>query len=380
MDTSENAQGFPVMAREGLKRIAGEAISSPTTLDKDFNLLEKEISKPHFFKKQTRKKSKVLIIGAGWAGTTLASEILRDSKERFEIIGFIDDDPKKKVMVVDHNKVCSTHSRIRVVGNSEDLVSQVKIHNPHTIILAITHHKYTFLLEALNQCILLGYNVTTMPQFYEHAFNKIAVEHLEKTPFIMDFNLSPKNPISLFIFDLFIPLIAALILSPLFLFIAIAIKLNSKGPVFYLQERIGKGGNSFTLIKFRTMIEGADQCGPHWTIKEDRRITKVGKILRRFRLDELPQLFNVLKGDMALIGPRPEAKLLVEVFKKEIPFYECRHFTKAGVTGWAQVNYENTCSIEGALEKLRFDIFYLKHRSLNMDFLIFLKTLKVIFS
>jgi lipopolysaccharide/colanic/teichoic acid biosynthesis glycosyltransferase len=167
---------------------------------------------------------------------------------------------------------------------------------------------------------------------------------------------------------------------PLFPVFALAIKFDSSGPIFYKQLRTGRHGHPFTLLKFRTMKDKSDTHGSKWTLKGDDRITRVGKFLRKYRLDELPQLINILKGEMALIGPRPEAVELVEEFKKEIPFYDCRYSVLPGITGWAQVNHENTCSVDGAYEKLQYDLYWIKHRSFALDIKIIFKSIKVIFT
>lgn len=166
---------------------------------------------------------------------------------------------------------------------------------------------------------------------------------------------------------------------PILPLIAMAIKLDSAGPIFYKQKRAGKNGLPFTMLKFRTMHKDADN-GSKWTLKGDARVTRVGKLLRKFRLDELPQLINILKGEMALIGPRPEAVDLAETFCKEIPFYKHRYQVLQGITGWAQVNHENTCSIDGAFEKLQYDLYWIKHRSFLLDIKIIFKSIKVMFT
>jgi exopolysaccharide biosynthesis polyprenyl glycosylphosphotransferase len=160
--------------------------------------------------------------------------------------------------------------------------------------------------------------------------------------------------------------------------IALAVRLDSPGPVFFRQERVGKGEQPFTLIKFRTMRNDAEKNGAVWACKDDPRVTKVGHILRKTRLDEIPQLFNVLKGDMSFVGPRPERPEFVETLKEKIPYYSKRHFVKPGVTGWAQVRYPYGASVEDSLEKLRYDLYYIKNFSIFLDILIILETIKVV--
>ena len=167
--------------------------------------------------------------------------------------------------------------------------------------------------------------------------------------------------------------------APLMALIAVAIKLNSRGPVLFRQERVGLDARVFVLNKFRSMRHDAEaETGPTWAKEQDSRITAVGRTLRKFRLDELPQAFNVLRGEMSFIGPRPERPCFVEMLRKEIPYYDLRHYVKPGVTGWAQVMYSYGASIEDAYKKMQYDLYYVKHLSLWMDILILFKTARVV--
>lgn len=165
---------------------------------------------------------------------------------------------------------------------------------------------------------------------------------------------------------------------PLLPLLAILIKLDSKGPVFFRHRRFGKNGN-FDLLKFRTMQQGS-QHGLIWTVKDDQRITHLGQWLRKFRIDELPQLINVLKGEMSLIGPRPEPESLMRDLNKKVPFYEYRYLVLPGITGWAQVNHGHTSSVDGAFEKLQYDLYWIKNRSFLLDLKIILKSFRVVFT
>jgi lipopolysaccharide/colanic/teichoic acid biosynthesis glycosyltransferase len=163
------------------------------------------------------------------------------------------------------------------------------------------------------------------------------------------------------------------------LLIIIAVRLDSKGPAFFSQERTGQAGRVFTVWKFRSMRRDAEQAtGPTWARQQDERVTRVGRFLRRSRLDELPQLWNVLRGDMSLVGPRPERPVFVQQLQTVIPFYNLRHTVKPGLTGWAQINYEYGSSVEDAVEKLQYDLFYIKHMSWVLDTLIAFETIKTI--
>ena len=179
-------------------------------------------------------------------------------------------------------------------------------------------------------------------------------------------------------FDIIGSVILILAVLPLLLLTAIAIRLESRGPVFYRQERVGKDGRVFTLFKFRSMTVDAERDGPRWAQQRDPRVTRVGRLIRLTRIDEVPQVINVLRGEMALIGPRPERPAFVEQLAAVIPHYGCRAAVKPGITGWAQVNYPYGASVEDARNKLAYDLYYIRHRSLAMDAAIVVGTIRVI--
>lgn len=221
---------------------------------------------------------------------------------------------------------------------------------------------------------------TTVNDFYENIFRKIPLEELNEAWFIKnvarrDLYSKIKNFCEPFFAFLFL-----IIFSPIFLIVSVLIMLISPGPVIYSQKRVGERGENFTLYKFRTMNKDAEKNGAQWAKKNDSRVTKVGKFLRYTHLDELPQLVNILKGNISFIGPRPERPEFVEQLREEIPFYDIRHISKPGITGWAQINYHYGASVEDAHKKLEYDIFYIKNRSAILDLVILLKTLKHLFT
>jgi exopolysaccharide biosynthesis polyprenyl glycosylphosphotransferase len=226
---------------------------------------------------------------------------------------------------------------------------------------------------------LLPYEIAVVDfiTFYETIFQKLPLEELEESWFIEKITTRRRlyDAAKRFL-DVALSFVLIIILLPLTLLIAALIKITSAGPILYAQERIGKGHRPFILYKFRTMK--ANHQGPLWTTEGDKRLTFVGKILRYAHLDEIPQLLNILKGDVSFIGPRPERKELVELYSR-LPYYEIRHIIKPGLTGWAQVNYKASASVEEAEEKLRYDIYYIKNRSLILDLLILIKTVRYFF-
>lgn len=179
------------------------------------------------------------------------------------------------------------------------------------------------------------------------------------------------------LFDILTALALIVFLSPLLIATAIAIKLDSKGPVLYRQRRVGLDGREFEIFKFRSMREDAERGGARWAAANDDRITRVGRFIRRTRIDEIPQAINIIKGEMSFVGPRPERPEFVRMLEKEIPHYHERHIVKPGITGWAQVRHEYTASVEGARDKLAYDLFYIKHFSPLLDLLIVLMTVRV---
>ncbi len=229
------------------------------------------------------------------------------------------------------------------------------------------------------EVIPLGVSIINFPNFYEIIRGKIPVSIINEIWFLenlMEINQKPfeiTKKIFDFVFALVL-IIPTLILTP---FIALLIKIESRGPVFYKQKRIGKNNKIFEIIKFRSMRENAEENGAMWAQKKDSRITKIGRILRKTRIDEFPQLLNILKGDMSFIGPRPERPEFVKTLEKEIPHYAIRHLVKPGASGWAQINYPYGASINDALKKLQYDLYYIKNRSKTLDFSILVKTIMV---
>ncbi|MEX0737552.1 MAG: sugar transferase, partial [Bacteroidota bacterium] len=235
------------------------------------------------------------------------------------------------------------------------------------------------LYELVRECEGLIVEMMMVPDLLEIMTNQVRVQEIEGIPWIRikAVPLSTWNLIAKRGFDLIVASFILLLSSPLFLLLAILIKLDSRGRVFYRQERVGLDGKPFPIIKFRTMREDAEQgTGPVWTRKEDPRTTRIGPFLRRFSLDELPQLLNVVRGEMSLVGPRPEREHFVQQFRKEVPQYLDRHRVKTGMTGWAQVNgLRGNAPIE---ERTKYDVYYVENWSLVFDLKIILKTIRAV--
>jgi sugar transferase (PEP-CTERM system associated) len=248
------------------------------------------------------------------------------------------------------------------------------------IVVATDERRGMPVLQLLH-CKIAGINVIDYLTFWERETRKVELEALQPSWLIFSDGFRQGRIIDAMKrgFDVGVSLALFVLVLPVVLMAALAIRLEDRGPALYRQERVGRDGVTFTLLKFRSMRQDAEHSGrPQWAAQADPRVTRVGAILRRFRIDELPQLLNVLKGDMSFVGPRPERPYFVDALAKELPFYRERHSVKPGITGWAQVNYPYGASLEDARQKLAYDLYYVKNRTLFLDFLILIETVRVI--
>ena len=282
----------------------------------------------------------------------------------------------------EHNAYLSNTADRRVAiefAELEEFVAQSRVSR---VIVAEQHAaNRAALAEALLAPRLRGLKVTDAVDFYEENTGKLWLEAINREWFVYT-NGFAHSPTSLRlerIFDVLFALVLIVLTSPLLILIAIAIKLDSRGPVLFQQVRVGLQGKPFTIYKFRSMrVDAEISTGPVWSSERDDRVTAVGRLLRRYRLDELLQAFNVLRGDMSLVGPRPERPCFVERLEQQIRFYDLRHFVKPGITGWAQVMYSYGDSIEDAYQKLQYDLYYTKHKSFGCNVWILLMTVKIV--
>lgn len=316
-------------------------------------------------------RHRVLVVGAGWAGRTLADALRTHAETEYDAVGFIDDDPARQGEIV---------AGLPVLGTSRHLADVVRARDVSEVILAVTRHESLAagLVQALLACHESGVQITMMPEVYERLTGKVPVEHAGSSLHVV--LPTDRYPGRLYLLlkrtaDIAIGTAGSLITVVVLPLVALAIRLEGPGPVFYRQDRVGKGGRLFTLYKFRTMMPDAESNGPQWAQEADERVTRVGRVLRRLHLDELPQAINLLRGDMSFVGPRPERPEFVSELETAIPFYRARHAMPPGVTGWAQVNYRYGRSVEDALIKLQYDLYYIKHCSLVLDAVILVRTL-----
>jgi sugar transferase (PEP-CTERM system associated) len=267
-----------------------------------------------------------------------------------------------------------------VIGDYTQISSIVKAGGVDRIIVALDERRGKFPLEQLLLCRLKGIQVDDGVAFTEQLAGKLSVESLHPS-FLIFSDGFKRSAIFKKLkrgFDILFSLLGLTVFSLVSLIVSIAIKLDSKGPVLYRQERVGEDGKIFHLLKFRSMHVDAEESGPVWTKVDDRRITRVGRWIRKLRFDEIPQMLNVLRGEMSFIGPRPERPFFVDMLKREIPYYSERHVIKPGITGWAQICYRYGASKEDALEKLKYDLYYIKHMSLVFDLMIIFDTVKIV--
>jgi len=318
----------------------------------------------------TIKPLRVIILGAGWAGRTINDAL--DATREYEVVGFVDDDTQKKGTIIDTVPVLGTS------GLLSDIVHQMKIDK---IIVAVTHSIKQDVFKELVKIRFNGVVVYPMPTFYEKITGKIPVLHTNHMWLgfaeIAGLKRNLYNIRLKKVFDKSLSLFGILVSFPIVVITALLIKLESPGPVLYRQKRVGWDEKEFDLIKFRSMRQDAETNGAVWAQENDPRVTRVGRIIRKLRIDELPQLWNVLNGDMSFVGPRPERPEFVKILKEEIPYYSLRHSMRPGITGWAQVNYRYGASKEDALEKLQYDLYYIKNMSMFLDFYILLRTVRV---
>ena len=325
---------------------------------------------------------KVIIVGAGWAGQTIAQAIQQYACAHYQVVGFVDDDPAKQNQEV---AVPGCVLPPQVIGTSRALGRLVKEQGVPEVILAVSREVNSLTFQALLDCKEQGVQITLMPVLFEQLTGMVPIEHIGDNWNVAlpldSAEASGFYPIAKRAFDVIGALGGLALYLPLLPFIALAIKLDSPGPVFLRQARVGKGSRVFSLIKLRTMVANAEPDGhAQRAQKEDPRITRVGRWLRKARLDEMPQLFNILKGEMSAVGPRPERPEHLAELDREIPFHRLRNAVKPGMAGWAVVNYDYIDSLEDAKIRLQYDLYYIKHQSLWLDLLILLRTMGHMFA
>lgn len=320
---------------------------------------------------QTSGRTKILIFGSG-APALAVSESLRAADPHAQIVGFLPG-PNEVDPLVPAHELINTH---------ESLTEAALRLGVDEIVVALTERRGGSMpLRQLLDCKLYGIRVVDLATYFEKTLAQIKISHVHAGWLIFGdgFNQGMMRSAVKRVFDLLSSVFLLIVTMPVMLVTALLIKLESPGPLFYTQERVGLNGRTFKVIKFRSMRQDAEKDGrPQWATKNDSRVTRIGNIIRKVRIDELPQLFNVLRGEMSMVGPRPERPFFVDELVANIPYYAVRHSVKPGVTGWAQVRYEYGSTIEDSLEKLQYDLYYVKNHTLFLDLLIMLETVAVV--
>ena len=310
----------------------------------------------------------VLIIGAGEVGARLADTISVNSYLGYKIMGFLDDNVTGEI------------NNVKVIGKITDIEKILARNLVDRVIVSISPRHYNVLGQIIESCEKMGVRADIVPDYYQYVSSNFNVELIDDIPLISVRNLPLDITFNRYIkriFDVVFVIVVSIIISPLLILVAIGVKLTSPGPVIYKQERVGENGRVFMIYKFRSMtIENEYIDDQKWTQKNDPRVTNFGKFIRRTSIDELPQFYNILKGDMSLIGPRPERPYFVRKFRESVPKYMIKHHVRPGMAGWAQINgYRGNTSI---VERIKYDIFYVENWSIWLDIKIFLRTIPML--
>jgi len=319
---------------------------------------------PHAFEKR------VVVLGTGSRAASV-DELVKDKGGLIKIVGYL---PIRSSQ--DH--VDAT----RILSNQESLLECVKRHQATEIVIAVRDRRGGVLpVQELLECRLRGIEITDLASFFERERCQLHLESLNMSWMIFGAGFRQgfvRETVKRF-FDVMTSAVLVLVTLPVMILTALCIYLEDRGPVFYRQERVGQGGRVFTIFKFRSMRNDAERDGqPRWAGAGDNRTTIVGRIIRKLRIDELPQILNVLRGDMSFVGPRPERPFFVEQLGSKIPYYGARHSIKPGITGWAQVRYPYGASLDDAVEKLQYDLYYVKNHTLFLDIMVLIETVQVV--
>jgi len=326
----------------------------------------------HWFLGHPDFGERILIVGSGNLAVEMAREVLNRPDAGYRIVGFVGTDAEL---------LGKSLINPRVIGMTDDLDEIVKRENIDRIIVAMGERRGQLPTSKLLKLSLAGQvTIEEGASFYERITGRVSLNMLRPSWLIFS-GRGRQAKLAEFTrtaVHWLVALIGAILSLPIVLVTAVLIKLESRGPVFYKQERVGKNGRTFVLSKFRSMRVDAEQDGPVWASKRDSRTTRVGRIIRKIRVDEIPQFWNILKGEMSFVGPRPERPHFVAQLAEEIPFYEQRHLIAPGLTGWAQIKYPYGASIEDARQKLQYYLFYINNQSLILDAIILFETVKII--
>lgn len=317
--------------------------------------------RPAFFR---GLKKRVLIVGTGLLAMEL-SKTLVSNRRTVVVVGFLDR---------------GLNGNPKVLGTYDNLREIVERYQVGMIAVCVEDRREVLPVQALLDCKTVGIEVIDGHQMYEDELGRLSIDQLRPSALIFSTGFK-RRAITTALkrgIDVLIAICATVVLFPFCILIAMLIKVDSAGAVFYRQMRVGLRGQPFMIWKFRSMYQDAEKSGPRWAEKQDPRVSRVGRVLRKLRLDELPQLYNVLRGEMSLVGPRPERPVFVEELRKTIPYYDIRHTVRPGVTGWAQTKFRYGSSAEDSHTKLQYDLYYVKNVTFGLDVRILIETARVV--
>ena len=319
-----------------------------------------------------RLAERVLILGTERNAIDLAREALDRPEQGYKIVGFVGDDPQL---------VGQSLINPRVLGLTDDLQQIVNRYHINRIVLAINERRGRMPLGSLIEMKLRdGLAIEESDSFYERLTGKVSTGTLRPSWLIFS---GPSRRMIFYrqlrrLLDVLLSVVGLVLSLPIMMFTAVAIRLDSRGPILYRQTRVGQRNRTFTIMKFRSMRLDAEPGGPVWAEEDDPRVTRVGRVIRKLRIDELPQFINIIRGEMTFVGPRPERPEFVSRLEREIPYYSQRHLVKPGLTGWAQVRYPYCASVEDAIQKLQYDLYYIKNQSLLLDVITLFETVRIV--
>lgn len=316
---------------------------------------------------------RVLVMGTGPAGIQIVREILARPDLHLRVVGFLDERGENI------GKSLVNPGIVGATAEVEEIVAHQKIDR---VILSLAERRGRMPVRQLLHLKFAGVGIEDAHSFNERISGRILLEHLSPSWLILSggFRKSTLLLAAKRTVDVVVSFVALVAFLPLMLLVGLAVWLESRSPILFRQERVGLHGKIFQMLKFRSMHQNAEENGPSWAVAYDRRVTRVGKLIRKLRIDEFPQFLNVLRGEMSLVGPRPERPCFCEMLEERIPFFSLRHTTRPGITGWAQIKYQYGGSVEEAKTKLGYDLFYIKHMSIFLDFAVLFETGKVMLS
>lgn len=326
----------------------------------------------HWFLGHPDFGERILVVGSGNLAVEVAREVLDRPDAGYRIVGFVGSDAEL---------LGKSLINPRVIGITSELAEIVERENIDRIVVAMGERRGLLPTAELLKLSLAGsVSIEEGATFYERLTSRVSLNMIRPSWLIFSGRgrQARISGLTRSVVHRFVALIGAILSLPIVMVTAVLIKLDSEGPVFYRQERLGKHGRPFVLVKFRSMGVDAEDAGPVWASKDDNRTTRVGRIIRKIRVDEIPQFWNILRGEMNFVGPRPERPHFVAQLAQEIPYYEQRHLIPPGLTGWAQIKYPYGASIEDARQKLQYDLFYVKNQSLILDAIVLFETIKII--